>query len=392
MRQKSNVVVFIGMSYPWGGIRHFALLGAEIAKLNSTEFDFYFASITKAPNEGFWQIVKNDISEERIIEEESFEELVARMVGLASVYDKVLIHAGGGWGQTKHLVRAIHRLDRALRRRILLVGTTHSYKNDSWMRIPMSAFQYVLYRFFYRMIVFQCQYAADKFVGGNDLIRRGRGVVIPLGCEPFPQMSSTIPPAIQKMGLGDILLNRDVFKFVYLAAFRPGKMHAWLVRAIAPVLHSHNNAKVILCGQIQDRGAYLEAKGAISREGLQGSILLPGMVPRKDVPWLLQHVNCAIVPSRAETFGHNFLEPMFAGIPVIGTSVGIGRDVITDNKTGWGFALKDPSTLTQAALRMVEHPDDAARMGQMAKKEVENRFRHSDVARQLTDLYKQLLG
>lgn len=392
MQRKSNAVVFLAMTYPWGGIRHFALLGNEIHKIQNRNFDFYVASISREPDRGFWNTVRSEVPSENIIETSTFPELVARSLKLAECYNRVIIHTGGGWGQTKHFVHAIRHLDKSQAKRISLIGTTHAYRINSWMRIPMSAFQYVLYRFFYRMIVFQCQYAADRFVGGNDLIRRGNGVVIPLGCEPFSEPSDVTPRDIGRMGLGEILLNKDLFKFVYLAAFRPGKMHAWLVRTMAPVLRAYDNARVILCGQVQDDNAFRETQSAILEGGLQDRVILPGAVPRKDVPWLLQHVNCAIVPSRAETFGHNFLEPMFAGIPVLGTKVGVGCDLIVDGETGYVFDLDNRESLCDGMRKLMENRVETQRMGLRARQAVQYRFTHEAVARQLSKLYENLFG
>lgn len=390
MQRKSNAVVFIAMTYPRGGIRHFALLGNEVYKIQDRNFDFYIASISREPDKGFWSTVRSIVPSENVIETSMFPELVMRALRLTECYNHVVIHTGGGWGQTKHFVRAIRRLGKDKAKRIFLMGTTHSYRIDSWMRIPMSVFQYVLYRLFYRKIVFQCQYAADRFVGGNDLIRRGKGVVVPLGCEPFSEPVDATPQVVAEKGLERILLNNSLFKFVYLAAFRPGKMHVWLVHAIAPVLRKHPSARVLLCGK-GEQAVVRATEDAVVQEGLQGQILLTGQIPRDEIPWLLLHSNCALVPSRAETFGHNFLEPMFAGIPVLGTSVGIGRDVIVSGETGYFFNFRDSASLVGAANMMVEHPDEARRMGWNAKAAVENRFRHSDVARQLVRVYNHLV-
>lgn len=391
MQRKSNAVVFLAMVYPWGGIRHFALLGNAMHKIDDLDFDLYIATVSQEVDRGYWDLVRSEIPEGDIIEAAVFPELVSRVLELAKTYNRVLVHTGGGWGQTKHFIRALRRLDKDLARRIVLMGTTHSYQHDNRKRIPMSAFQYVLYRLFYRMIVFQCQYAADRFVGGNDLIRRGKGVVIPLGCEPFPEKTNIAPQTIAAKKLDRLLLDEGLFKFVYLAGFRPGKMHVWLVHAIAPVLRNHKEARVLFCGT-GNADVIRATEEAIAQEDLREQILLTGQIPRVEVPWLLQHSNCALVPSRAETFGHNFLEPMFAGIPVVGTPVGIGRDVIISGKTGQVFDLHDPSSLAAAVESMVARPADAARMGQMAKASVENRFRHADVARQLVGLYGRLLA
>lgn len=391
MQQKSKIIVFVGQALHTGIYRHLAFLGAELYKACPNDYDFVFASIEREANQGAWRIVRASVKESNIICCETFEDLANRCVQLATKYEKAVIHTGGGWGQTKYFVRARKRFGTKAANKIMLVGTTHSYRHDSWMRVPMSMFQYVLYRMYYRMIVFQCQYAADHFVGGNDLIKRGRGVVVPLGCEPFSVLSETVPAGIaSRHELCAVLTDPSLFKFVYLAAFRPGKMHSWLVAALAPVLRRNPSARILLCGMGSDeiRSSVISL---IHKEGVSEQILVPGLIARDEVPWLLGHSNCAIVPSRSETFGHNFLEPMFAGLPVLGTRVGIGRDIIRDGKTGFFFDLTRTESVQHAVETMLSDPIFARTMGECAKKSVEACFTHAAVARQLMTVYSRLL-
>lgn len=389
MSRKSNAVVFIGMTLPSGGILHFAHLGIELSRLTGQSYDFFFASIRNEAHQGFWALVESEIPRNAIIVEDDFKTLATTIVHLADRYEKIVIHTGGGWGQTKVFRTALKQLDRTIRGHVLLVGTTHSYRHDSWMRLPMSIFQYIIYRLYYRMIVFQCRYAVERFFGGEDLIRRGKGVVIPLGCEQFP-VQDKMPQSLEGLNLESFLLDENIFTFVYLAQFRPGKNHQWLVNALAPVLRSYANARLLLCGGGNEK-VYAQIKSLVRRLDLGTQVVMPGQIPRDAVPWILKHVNCAIVPSCAETFGHNFLEPMFAGLPVLGTRVGIGAEVIVDGETGYFFGLDDSSSLRKAVTRLLSDKSLARSMGLKARLRVSECFRHSDVAVKIGSLYEQIL-
>ena len=393
MQRKSNAVVFIGMTYPYGAIRHFALLGCELFRACKYEdIDLYFASIAREPDKGCWDIVRQTIPDEYVIKTDTFDELVGRCCDIGRIYGKVVVHTGGGWGQTKHFVQARKRMGKEHAARIMLVATTHSYRNDSWMRMPMSIFQYILYRLYYRMIVFQCQYAADRFIGGNHLIKLGKGVVVPLGCESFDRVTNEMPVGIAaKHDLGEMLEDDSLFKFVYLAALRPGKMHVWLVHALAPVIRQYPQVRLLLCGE-GNEDVRLSVVKAIDKEKLGKQILLTGQIDRHEVPWLLAHSNCAVVPSRSETFGHNFLEPMFAGLPVLGTSVGIGRDIIKDGENGYKFSLKGVKEFRDKASRLIRKPEKAKQCGIRARELVEKRFTHEAVAKRLWGVYRRVLG
>lgn len=389
-----KAIVFIGMTYPHGIIRHFAYLAVELNKVfaNDSNIDFYFASTDGETNQNAWPMIRENFDSNRIICEHEFDKMADRICLLGKEYDKVLVHTGGGFGQTKQFVRARKRMNKLLSERlpIIFAGTTHSFRNDSIHRIWMSALQCALYLLFYKKIVFQCQDAADTFVGSSLLFMTGKGVIVPLGCEGFDDPTPEVPKVIEEKGLGKMLTDKSLFKMVYLAQFRPGKMHAWLVKALIPVFKQHHEARLILCG-MGSEAVIEEVKTIVRENGLEEQVIIPGQIPRYEVPWLLKHVNCALVPSRAETFGHNFVEPMFAGLPVVGTRVGIGKEIIEDGKTGFGFSLKHPEEVSSAIEKMINNPQLTCQMGQNAYARVSTTYRHSDVAVKLAEVYREIL-
>lgn len=390
MQEKSSAVVFVGCGYNMGGVLFLAHMGVALSK-SVYGSDFFFGSLDCEAQEGYWDLVHRNIRSDRVVLGKDFDELSTKLVGLAKFYDKVLVHTAGGWGQTKHFMRARRKIGKELSSRLIFVCTTHSYRNDSLLRWPVSALLYVLYRMYYRLVIFQCKDAADKFCGGNNLIKKGKAIVLPLGCEPFDKSESNVPKKISENEcLVKVLEDQHLFKFVYLAAFRPGKMHVWLIKAFSAVLKRNLNSRVLLCGT-GDRKVISKVKHAIKVTGLSNQVILTGQIPRNEIPWLLSHCNCAVVPSRAETFGHNFLEPMFAGIPVLGTSVGIGIDIIRDGETGYHFSLNDRMSFVRGADRMMKDRKQARLMGEKAYNVVMANFSHSVIAERLSNLYSHLL-
>ena len=394
MQAKSNAAVFIGMTYPWGVIRHFALLGVELCKNSTENIDIYYASIYRDADRGAWGIVNSALPESRIIRSVTFAEVLDRISSLCLKYEKVLIHCGGGWGQMIELIKLRRRVGKGVWRKIRIVVTTHSFNNGTWKRIPTCFVQFFLYLFFADLVIFPCEWIKKRFTAATLLNFLGKTSVVPLGCEGFSieTIKRDVPTSIQATSMKDLFRKEaDIFKLIYLAAFRKGKMHEWLVSAIAPVLLRNKKVYLLLCG-VGDREIIQSVKNTVERLGLKDQIILPGQIPREDVPWLLSHCDCAIVPSRSETFGHCFLEPMFAGIPVLGTQVGVGKDVILDNQTGHSFSLSKNSSLVDAVEWMIKNRHILKQMGASAKKLVEEKYTHTTVASQLIRLYAKVLG
>lgn len=386
---KNNAVVFIGQVWGGGVVRHLALLAAEVAKIAGRAYDFYFASIARESNPGSWSVIRGVLPNEKIVVSDDFVALVKKIDGIVRLYERVVVHFGGGWSQTRCFIP----LKRKYGERVKFVITTHSYRLDSWQRVPMSMLQYFLYSKFVDKVIFQCPYAASRFAFSQRLFLRNRAVIIPLGCEPFSTEGALDqePEIFKTSGVSEFLNRKNTITLVYLAAMRPGKNHAWLVKALAPIMKEDRRIQLLLCGRDNEK-ITASLRKIITSMDVQHNVLMPGMIPRNYIPYLLTRVDVAVVPSRAETFGHNFLEPMMAGIPVVGTRVGVGEYLVRDYETGLGFSLDDGHGIRNAVRFLLKHPAATRVMGENAKKIASEHFTHKRVASMHNSLYMSVMG
>ena len=387
MVNSRDCVVFMGMMFPAEIIRHFALFArAEKKFMDAAGVDFYFAAVKGATKQNAWPIVYETFPEDRIIAEPSYSGIVDRVKALFSNYNRVVLHFQGGWSMLKPLCP----LKKQFKDRFSIIAVTQYYRNDSWLRIPMSIFQYFLYSRYVDLVNFQSPFSVRMFIGGQRLYRAGKGTVIPMGCEAFPKVSKDVPASLRKAGLATILEDESIFKFVYLAAFRMGKRHEWLVRSVAEELKKHPDVRMLFCGQ-GSQACIDGVKSAIKELGLDGQVILPGQIPHEDLPWLLSHCNCAIIPSVSETFGHAFVEPMMAGLPILGTRVGAGEYVIRDYETGISFELGSPQTVQRGFRVLVENRELTKKMGETARRLAEIMFSFEEVARMWAGYYLEFV-
>lgn len=94
--------------------------------------------------------------------------------------------------------------------------------------------------------------------------------------------------------------------------------------------------------------------------------------------------------SKAETFGHNYLEPMFFGTPVIGTDVGIGREIIKDFYTGFLIKNFSKKQLRNAVEFFIKHPEKFKSFGENARNLVHEVFSWEAVAQRYVDFIKNI--
>jgi glycosyltransferase involved in cell wall biosynthesis len=381
----TKAVIFVAQMYPCGLIRHLAYLGIELYRIfNGTNIAFFLASIYDESHEEDWKLIRQQIPNTSLLQGATFEQVVEGMAALLDRYDRVLIHCGGGYSQIKR----IRLLKKKYGKRLSLVVTTHSYQHDSWRRPLMAYFQSWLYRLYVDHVVFQCPYAMRRFVGHGWFVRHAKASVIPLGVETF--YNETVDNDSAQQGWAADLADGQTFKFVYLAQFRKGKNHLWLVQILMDILKQYPHARLFFVGG-GGNDIQRQLSTYISRNGLDRQVILTGQIPRQDVPWVLRHCDCALVPSQAETFGHCFLEPMMAGIPVIGTRVGVAEYAIQDFGTGLGFTPGSVEGMIQAVRYVLRHPSEAKKMGELASRMVSMLFTHRQVAETHRRLYCHIL-
>lgn len=90
--------------------------------------------------------------------------------------------------------------------------------------------------------------------------------------------------------------------------------------------------------------------------------------------------------------GNNCVEPMFAGIPVIGTSAGAAGYLIQDYVTGIRVAYGKAEQIAKATRFLLSDRADCRRMGQRAQAFARAIFSHSDVCEAHVRLYLHQLG
>ena len=75
-----------------------------------------------------------------------------------------------------------------------------------------------------------------------------------------------------------------------------------------------------------------------------------------------------IFPSTYEGFGLVVIEAMSQRLPVIATPVGCASSLIRDGETGFTVPLRDADALVAAIVRVHDHPAEAARAADAARR------------------------
>ncbi len=222
----------------------------------------------------------------------------------------------------------------------------------------------------------------DDFGIGKDKIS-----IIPLGIsgEDYPIISRD--EALTKLGLS------DQPTILFFGALRRNKGLRNLLKALSLLLLKIPNARLIIAGKPEE----------ISNEEVDSWIeqykILPDRVIKRlefisdeEVPYYFSLANCAVYPyenidqSAALTLG------MTLGRPVIVTSVGGMKEIVSDHKTGLVVPVNDIDALADAMIELLRNSEKAEEMGVLASEYVRNNFGWNEIAKKTIKVYHQVLS
>lgn len=111
---------------------------------------------------------------------------------------------------------------------------------------------------------------------------------------------------------------------------------------------------------------------------------------QKDMRNIYQEAQSFLLPSRGEGLSNALLEAMAAGLPVIATRVSGTPDVVTNEKDGLLIPPESSESLADAMKRVILDPSLRQRLGQNARRRVEDDYSLERIAGVYSNLYSRL--
>lgn len=171
-----------------------------------------------------------------------------------------------------------------------------------------------------------------------------------------------------QIGLGD-----DEFVLVCVGMLRPDKGQDHLIRALGLLKRKGIAVTAVLAGSATAESAAYEdgLKQLAEEEGVAVRFL--GY--RDDVSELMQMGDAVVIPSLTEAQPRVAVQAFATGRPVVASAVGGVPEIVKDGETGWLVPAAEPRALADALARVVEHPEEAARVAEGARRLAEQAMR-----------------
>jgi glycosyltransferase involved in cell wall biosynthesis len=110
----------------------------------------------------------------------------------------------------------------------------------------------------------------------------------------------------------------------------------------------------------------------VTQAGLAGSVTFTGAVD--NVVDYLQASDVFVFPTENEAFGISIIEAMAVGLSTVSTLVGGVSDIVAEGETGLAVPPQHTVALTVALETLAQDPTRRARLGEAARKRVEEMF------------------
>jgi glycosyltransferase involved in cell wall biosynthesis len=211
----------------------------------------------------------------------------------------------------------------------------------------------------------------------------GKIVTIPNGVDAAAFDPAACPRDAARRRLG---LDGGEAALGVIAHLSPVKGHADLLAAMARIAEAAPRARLLVVGD----GVLRQELEALCRTlGLAGRVVFTGT--REDIPTVLAALDVVVVPSLTEGLSNALLEAMAMARPVVATATGGNPDAVEAGKSGLLVPPRDPVALAAAVLRLLEHPAEARRLGEAARRRVLADFSLESMVSGYESLYRSLL-
>jgi phosphatidyl-myo-inositol alpha-mannosyltransferase len=174
-------------------------------------------------------------------------------------------------------------------------------------------------------------------------------------------------------------------KLLFVGRLHPRKGFLAAVAAFDLIAAEHPDVQMVVAGDGEQRDAVSKL-----RPEHRVRVRMLGTVPHEDLPAI--HAACDLYLGPAaggESFGVVLVEAMAAGLPVVASDIPGYQEVVDDGVEGFLVPAGDPARLAEAALRVLEDPELATRLGEAGRRRAAQ-FDWEVVAAHLESIYDRL--
>ncbi len=164
-----------------------------------------------------------------------------------------------------------------------------------------------------------------------------------------------------------------------------------LIESMPPIMKRFKNAKFVVSGKGQSDEMHKLIAHA-EKVGVKDNLIFTGYYPDKKLPKLYQAADVFAFSTFYEHHPFAVLEALASGLPVVTTWVGGIPETIESGKNGFLVEPFNVKQFSDRILFLLEHPSEAAEMGQQARKTIVDQYDWRIVVKDAMEVYDEVLS
>ncbi len=144
--------------------------------------------------------------------------------------------------------------------------------------------------------------------------------------------------------------------------------------------------------RVVHRPASHVAPRLVQQAGLHGRVTFMERLPREELVRQYNRAQILVSPSLYEGFGLPAAEAMACGTPVVASTAGALREIVSDGETGLQAPPGEVAPLAEAIRQLLADPERCLTMGAAGVRRVRERFTWQRTAIETVALYQEVLG
>jgi glycogen(starch) synthase len=185
------------------------------------------------------------------------------------------------------------------------------------------------------------------------------------------ERSSVIYNGLAPPAIAPAPLSFEPTRLLCIGRLVPLKGFEIAVEALAVLARRYPRVEMIVAGEGRARPGM---ERAVHAAGLSEKVRFVGWVRPEEVPELINSATIVVMPSRTEGLPQVAIQAAQMGRPVVGSRIAGLAEVVVDGETG--VLVVDPtgSSLADAIGFLIEHQDEARRLGAAAQRRARSLF------------------
>jgi glycosyltransferase involved in cell wall biosynthesis len=171
-----------------------------------------------------------------------------------------------------------------------------------------------------------------------------------------------------------------------------------MLDAISVLINVYNmDVTLMLIGRLSSLTLEKQMKDCVQARNIASYVELVGQVSYTEVPKYNRRARVGWIPwqpveKHRKNIPTKMFEYMACGLPIVASDLPPIRQFMGDLNCGLLVDPTDPQAHTEAILYLLDHPDEAQRMGENGRRAVEEKYNWESERRKLLTLYEDLLS